>query len=1060
MALIFLLNRVILLTACYFSTGLLNAQTIDEARYYFKQGNLKKAFLLTKELVQQSVKPAAKADVLSLQGNILRHLNKTKAATDVHMEVLQMRKKIYGKNSAEVANSLINLANCYSDLGYYKTAILYFTKAKKIQEQQLATCDSTKILADNGLSNAFLQARIFDKGEQQAKDALHMQELCFGKENPILINALLNFANIYFERRDSFSLDRALVLLNRASRLQQLQGVQNHMMAVIYQHIGNVVQQKGNLDEAKIYYKKSLYINSNLPSVSLTELASNYFSIGSNLTDRGDFTTALLHLRKALSLLESSRHSLKAQVLNELAICQQYLGDWERAIQTYSEAITVLKNQPYGNDYLLAGFYLNMGNCYLDLKKTAAAFTYYEKALKIWQNFPNSSSSKEIMKAFWQVGDIYLIQNQPKIALGYYQKALNQSSAESSQNYKALGYLHIAKAKHLLGDYKESLQYYDQALILLNFKLGKEYLSYPLETLSALSGRLAVIFDMADRADLKEKWQQLANNYEVAIKVFEKVLTPLEENESTVSLRDSYHDLYAGITETYFRLGAYNALFYEKALFYAESGKAFMLKKLLHQQANELPTIFLQEDKRLQGKLMALKKQRALYEMQDQIWAESRIAALDSAILVETTAYQVWSKKAKEGSTNNSSLPTNIKISVIQNSLQSHEVLLHYCYGRKKVLLFAIGKNNFQTYEIPISEKLEQTVERFYKKLSNPPYLDATNRDFAEEGYFLYKELLAPVKLPANVTLIIIPDGILNYVPFEALLVEKPSRAESYEKYLYLIQKHAVSYSLSFLLPSINQKPAIKSLLAVAPKFEAHPTGLLPLVYNGIESKQVSQLWSGSKLLQGKEATKANLLALAGQYRILHLSTHGVVNNQYPLYSYLAFSAVPDNVENELLYVTELAALSLSADLVVLSACQTAKGPFYRGEGMMSMTRAVLATGSKSVIASLWSVDDQKTSVLMELFYKYLKKGYRKNQALQLAKSDFIEQSNRLTAHPYHWAGFVLNGDTTAIQSKTYWLPVVIGIVLSFMFFIFIRNYNFFKRYIQQKSLSLDHQDQ
>lgn len=220
-----------------------------------------------------------------------------------------------------------------------------------------------------------------------------------------------------------------------------------------------------------------------------------------------------------------------------------------------------------------------------------------------------------------------------------------------------------------------------------------------------------------------------------------------------------------------------------------------------------------------------------------------------------------------------------------------------------------------------------------------------------------------------------------------------------------------------------TRKPA-GSVLACAPFFEGNisddlqlPVGdvaaltrsevFKPLPGSGEEAQAIAQLLGG-QALAGQQATKYNFLNKSTDFNILHIATHSAANDVLGEYSFVALQTGSAQQKIDMLYAREIYNLRLSADLVVLSACETALGQYRNGEGIIGLNRAFTCAGARNVVASLWSVNDASTRNLMVLFYREIKKGAY-NRALTNAKRTFIRE-NRQYAHPYFWAGFVLNG--------------------------------------------------
>jgi CHAT domain-containing protein len=164
-----------------------------------------------------------------------------------------------------------------------------------------------------------------------------------------------------------------------------------------------------------------------------------------------------------------------------------------------------------------------------------------------------------------------------------------------------------------------------------------------------------------------------------------------------------------------------------------------------------------------------------------------------------------------------------------------------------------------------------------------------------------------------------------------------------------------------------------------------------------------------------------------------------------PLYSLLAFTTAESNdpadtIEDNRLYAYEIYNLPLNAEMAVLSSCSSGYGKMHRGEGMMSLARGFYYAGCPSIVMTLWQVSDKSSSELMTDFYKYLKKGKSKQEAMRLAKIDYLDASDDLTSNPYFWSGFVVLGDSSPIYRRSgmvYWISIIalfIGILLFFQY--------------------------
>ena len=157
--------------------------------------------------------------------------------------------------------------------------------------------------------------------------------------------------------------------------------------------------------------------------------------------------------------------------------------------------------------------------------------------------------------------------------------------------------------------------------------------------------------------------------------------------------------------------------------------------------------------------------------------------------------------------------------------------------------------------------------------------------------------------------------------------------------------------------------------------------------------------------------TERNFKEQAPEYSLVHLAMHGILDNEHPILSSLAFTESLDTTEDNLLQAYEIAHLHLNADLVVLSACETGFGKFKEGEGVMSLARSFMYAGVPSLVVSMWQVNDKSTSSIMQLFYKNLARKMDKSEALRQAKLSYIASANGIAGHPAFWAPFIQLGN-------------------------------------------------
>lgn len=366
--------------------------------------------------------------------------------------------------------------------------------------------------------------------------------------------------------------------------------------------------------------------------------------------------------------------------------------------------------------------------------------------------------------------------------------------------------------------------------------------------------------------------------------------------------------------------------------------------------------------------------------------------------------------------------------------LAPEQGLVQYFVGEDNIFVFVISREKAAMHRLPKGEGFEDAVHAFRESIYSWSQFreDTLGRQYADLAYQLYQKLVEPVAPQLPERLIIIPDGLLEHLPFVALLLEPVGPGSlPYSSYPYLIRKYQLSYAHSARLlreMKAGRRQAPRPwVLAFAPSFQNAPgqdsslavrrSSLGKLTGNTTEVQAIKRLWR-TRICKGQDATRERFLADAPHYGILHLATHAKANDEEGEYSYLAFTELPDTIQNELLYAKDLYSLRLNADMVVLSACESGVGELRRGEGVISLARGFAHAGARSLATTLWRVSDQESARLMGLFYEQLKEGRAKDEAMRNAKLQFLAQSGPELAHPFFWAAFTLTGDMAPLEAR------------------------------------------
>ena len=365
----------------------------------------------------------------------------------------------------------------------------------------------------------------------------------------------------------------------------------------------------------------------------------------------------------------------------------------------------------------------------------------------------------------------------------------------------------------------------------------------------------------------------------------------------------------------------------------------------------------------------------------------------------------------------------------VEKDLRSDEVFLEYVLDDPRSFCLSISRKGAYARVLPAGRKeIEGLAHEFIDEIRS-------KGPAAEISKQLYNLLLKPVRETSSATrFLIVPDGILNLVPFEALRDAEGK---------YLLESRVISYVpsgtvLDTLRRTARRQLAPKELLAVGDvAYEDQPSvaqGLqlpatslrrledsfadlsrivLPnLPQTGEEVKEISKMFGqDAVVLLGKDATEtAFKREPLDQFRILHLAVHGFADLVYPERSALVLGIDPTSDDDGLLQAREIMRLHLNAELTTLSACDSGVGRLQGQEGISNLVEAFLVAGSKAVVASLWNADDTFASALMEEFYGRLAYGDDISHALRNAKLDLLTRYGE-QASPFYWAGFVIVGE-------------------------------------------------
>ena len=924
------------------------------------------------------------AETLGLLLTVHHNLGDHQKVLDLLQQQLALWQAI-GDRPRETAEALTNIGTMHAEMGQQQKALDAFQEALSLG----------RTIGDRlGLARTLVQFGLFHIrwGEfQKASDYCHEALATFRElgDRQGLANTLNNLGGINNLRGDyRKSLDYHLQALEFYRALGR-----RPEEAVVLNNIGRVYALLGEPQKALDYYRQAL------------------------------------PLRQAIG----NRAQEGAQ-LNNIGLVYESLGERQKALEHYERALDLFRAS---KDRNLEGYALhNIGAFHLNaLKDPKTALDYFNQALQIRrgpaQPIEQAATLDNIGLAYQRSGDL------PR-ALEHHRQALEMRRASGHRPGEAASLYNLGDTYVAMRDVETALDYFNQAL-RLNRAMGSR------------EAEAATLYGIArierDRGNLEAALARM----EEPLRIIESMRGHLSSQELRASFLAEQHEYFGFYTDLLMRLHERApAAGHDAAAFHAsERARARSLLELLAEARIDLDQGIAPELKtreRDTHSRIAWVQRRLIDAYSQPKPDQGRITTLEAELKElderrERLKVEIRQKHPRYADLH---YPAPPGLKQIQALLDEDTLLLEYALGTESAFLFAVSKNAFLPARLSSSPAIASQVEALRAHLAARPQRSAFGNQI-DVSRSLYRELIQPAAklLPGKRKLVVIPSGILHYLPFEVLLSPggtKNLETAAPDRWPYLLNDYAISYvpSAGVLAGLRDRAPSAwqKSFLAFAnPRvvngkatdvrvaddgrgaFGQQTWNLGPLPESRREVEQIAGLYpkDGVSIMLGEQATEENAKT-SGRfdgYRYVHFATHGLLNEERPSYSGLILSLVGTTAgaqtEDGLLQVYEIFNLRLNADLVVLSACETGLGKQVEGEGLVGLTQAFFYAGTPSVLMSLWKVQDRSTADLMVNFYQQLNRKQGKAEAMREAKLQLIQQKRY--AHPYYWAPFILTGD-------------------------------------------------
>lgn len=782
------------------------------------------------------------------------------------------------------------------------------------------------------------------------------------KEDPYSLAVSAYNLALVFE--DQGQIEKAISNYIEAERLLLNSEIEKNFLSDVYAGLTHVYFYSGDLTKAEEYGEKAMDVGIRSYGEFNPNMTFTYVSYANVLEARERYDEAIALLEKSLEIRKNTYgeyHRWTCEANYDLANSLMKTKDYDRAETLYKTAIEI--GEKINSKQYLANAYFYLASLYNERETNLEeARELLEKALL--SNIAVFGNINEIVAAnYYEFAKWAMLSNNEDQFFEYVDKSLEASNYSAKEINKVIAPLQSLQTLTLLGEWYEA-----------------QYES---------SGDL----------DFLKKWFDLLDKQVRLIKYTQRNFS---SDRSKIDMANEYRGVIDDGLMLCWKLfhTTKEQVYLDRAFQLSETNRNTTLleglQDIKYKLFSDIPEDELQIEEQLRKDLervkMDLYYEKTASEPNKEIYSSllnqriilsNRLDSLYSSFQVKYPRYRdLKYNKATPG------------ISDIQSILDNKTQMLTYFLGEEYLYSFGISNDSIIFLRGNVSEKVITSTSWLKAHLEK-------RTEVAEPSNDLYMYLLHQQLDHDKENVIIVADNLLNYIPFEVL---KNREGE------FVIENHALSYVGSArLFLELNNTFFNYELKNQWAGFSPVYQDENQLSSSSDEVSEIARMLGGREF-NGEEASIRNFLENNHDFSVLHLAMHAEIDHSNPSYNKLLFS--DGELTSGEIYVSKS-----KANLAILSACDTGLGRLEKGEGVMSMARAFHFAGIPSTVMSLWKVPDQETKKVMVAFYQYLRQGESKNQALRLAKLDYLKQiDDPLLAHPYYWSGFVVNGNISPVD--------------------------------------------
>jgi len=852
--------------------------------------------------------------------------------------------------------------------------------------------------------------------------------------------------------------EKSIDSFKKAINLSTELGSQEHKLKCL-RMMSLVYRNQNKLDEFKMSNQEALelakILNHEIEQARCLINLGNYSNLVNN------YSEALDYYEQVLAIPKITRKN-KLDCLTNIGIIYKQLGEYEKALENYKKVLEI--DRELSNDAEITMDLNNIGEAFRmkgllsnNIEDFHEAKDHFEASLELIEDIlkrPENNADKRTkslalgtqVKVLNNMGTVFndignLTQNREYYydALKYFQSSY--AKADKIKDFEVMGMAltNMAIVNRILEKYEESTKLFEQSIDFA-LKIGGEQILW-----EAYLG-FARVYEQ------QKKYDKAIENYKASIDTTERIRSRivLEELKAkflgTDKRIEAYHRLINLLVKLYQNEGKNEYAF--EAFDYLERAKARAFLDSL-----ELSRVDISKDIDAELLNRETELEKNITSIYSKLLATELTPENRNNLREELKNYENEQSSLKREMRKKIPAYANLKYPEIITLEETQKTLLNtktaifaYSVGQEDSYAFVITKNDLKIYHLPDRENIQNLVKDYLRIIT-----DKDNQNFTL-GHELFNHLVLR-GLEKNIkNIIFVPDDILHFLPFEALITNN-------ERKSWLIKDYQIAYapSISSLREIIERKksnrrkPRLDLLAFGDPSFELLETeenggdifqeffssksfDFFRLEYSGVEINGISSLFKKKNIFRRKEASEDQLKNHnLEDYKIIHFATHSIIDEITPGRSSIVLTLDKDPAEDGFFQMREIYNTKLNSDLVTLSSCQTGLGEFIHGEGIEGINRAFFYAGASSILMSLWAVNDQASCQLMERFYTHLRSSESIMNALRKAKLELIESDP--LSHPYYWAGFIASGKADEIifpRSLSKWIFLGAFLVLVF----------------------------